>query len=70
MNLQRQDFLLAAPPAGLAVSNTRSAASIADFPTFGRTHPSDLNRRYRVPALPNGASNFNQLVGDYSNPTL
>jgi hypothetical protein len=68
----------AAPAAGPAASSTQSAASIPDFsgiwahpyltgfepPASG---PGPVLNRSRSP---NGVANFNQLVGDHTNPIL
>jgi hypothetical protein len=66
-----------APSAGSARSGTQSAASIPDFsgiwahPALGFespvSGPGPVRNKSRTPT---GASNFNQLVGDYSNPIL
>src|SRR5262249_3590472 len=66
-----------APSAGPVGSGTQSAASILDFsgtwahPSLGfenRTSgPGPVRNRSRTPS---GASNFNLLVGDYTNPIL
>jgi hypothetical protein len=69
----------AAPAAGPIGSSTQSAASIPDFsglgiwahPSLGFESPvSGPGPVRNTSRLPNGASNFNQLVGDYTNPIL
>ena len=82
MNLRRQDFLfvltMAAAVALPALSQSApSAAAIPDFsgfwahPTLGfgppLSGPGPVRNKSR---LPSGAGNFDQLVGDYSNPIL
>jgi len=82
MNLRRQDFLfvltmaaaVALPASGQSAPN---AAAIPDFsgfwahPTLGfgppLSGPGPVRNRSR---LPSGAGNFDQLVGDYTNPIL
>jgi hypothetical protein len=67
----------AAPSAAPAGASTQSASSIPDFsgvwhrwlrPGFGppASGPGPVTNRARV----NGVSNYNQLVGDYTNPIL
>jgi len=66
-----------APSAGPVGSGTQSAASIPDFsgtwahPSLGFENPTSgpgpVRNRSRTPS---GASNFNLLVGDYTNPIL
>src|ERR1700691_1678669 len=66
-----------APSVGSAVSATQTAASIPDFsgawvqPALGvgppLSGPGPVRNKAR---LPSGASNFNLLVGDYTNPIL
>src|SRR5713226_6794276 len=67
-----------APSVGPAGSVTQSAASIPDFSSGIWAHPSlgfespvsgpgPVRNKSRTPT---GASNFNLLVGDYSNPIL
>ncbi len=82
MNLRRQDFLfvltmaaaMALPASGQSAPN---AAAIPDFsgfwahPTLGfgppLSGPGPVRNKSR---LPSGAGNFDQLVGDYTNPIL
>ena len=81
MNLQLRDFLLVVTLAGAAATpalgQTAAPAAIPDFSGIW-THPS-LGFESPVsgpgPVLnksrtPTGASNFDQLVGDYTNPIL
>jgi hypothetical protein len=63
-----------APSVGPSASSTQSTASILDFPAFGcippgfgPARPGPVRNKSR---LPSGASNFNQVVGDYTNPIL
>ncbi len=66
-----------APPVGSAGSGAQSAASIPDLsgvwvhPGLGfgpqLSGPGPVRNKSR---LPSGASNFNLLVGDYTNPIL
>jgi hypothetical protein len=82
MNLRRQDFLFvltmaAAMALSAAGQSAPNAASIPDFsgfwahPTLGfgppLSGPGPVRNRSR---LPSGAGNFDQLVGDYTNPIL
>jgi hypothetical protein len=86
MNLRRRNFILVAalagavatpalgqttaPSAGSAGSGTQSAASIPDF-SGAWVHPGlGSGPPLSGPGLPSGASDFNRLVGDYSNPIL
>src|SRR5262249_39263929 len=82
MQILRRQFVVAATMAalltGVATSAlTQDGASIPDFSGFW-THaalgfesplsgPGPVRNKSRTPT---GASNFNQLVGDYSNPIL
>jgi hypothetical protein len=67
----------AAPPAQPAGGGAQSAASVPDFsgiwhrwlrPGFGppASGPGPVTNRSRI----NGVSDYNQLVGDYTNPIL
>src|SRR5712671_5315866 len=81
MNLQLGDFLLMATLAGAAATpafgQSAAPASIPDFsgiwthPSLGFESPvSGPGPVVNKSRTPTGASDFNRLVGDYSNPIL